>query len=284
MNRHICNVIFIHGKVGTGKDTVADILSTFHDYKVFRYADDLKELLYEYADWDGKKDINGRKLLQSVGNDIRKYNDKAWINRLFHKHIVDYIIKKDSFSEDDTIINICIADVRYLNEITAMMDLLYFTTFIDNKYAINCLMFNVIGNNHAADVRKMDNETSNDSSEIALDNIEKFPCRVIDIKNDSTIAALKNTVSNEVKAFENRTNRFDDITVNAFTYEEQAANTIKSAEYCGKYCDEDGCSYFKCRSNLGTCTRFNNALLDMDTHTYEWIRCDDCLKFQKKVD
>lgn len=106
-------VICISGYAGAGKDTAgkifADELSERgYRTKITHYADLLKYVLKEFFDWDGKKDKNGRNLLQVIGNDkIRKQNPDFW---------VDFLITVAKALPENTDYLI-IPDARYPNEI-----------------------------------------------------------------------------------------------------------------------------------------------------------------------
>lgn len=67
-------VITISGKAGSGKDTFAKELAGALKRKgksvfITHFADYLKFICREWFDWDGKKDLYGRTLLQYVGTD-----------------------------------------------------------------------------------------------------------------------------------------------------------------------------------------------------------------------
>lgn len=106
-------VILISGKAGHGKDTLGAFLNKIlseKNYKVTtcHYADLLKFYATQYCGWDGKKDYNGRTLLQFIGTDlIRKKDQNFWVNRL--KEVSDMLLQDNDF--------IIIPDVRFENEI-----------------------------------------------------------------------------------------------------------------------------------------------------------------------
>lgn len=71
MNR----TILISGKAGSGKDATAQFMKEElekHGKKVLimKYGDAVKWVLRDYFNWDGKKDITGRTLLQYIGTDV----------------------------------------------------------------------------------------------------------------------------------------------------------------------------------------------------------------------
>lgn len=111
-------LILISGKAQHGKDTVAEmiqrkLLANNKRVLVTHYADLLKYICANYFGWDGKKDEQGRQLLQYVGTDVvRKQNPTLWVD--FLKMILslfgdnwDYVI---------------IPDCRFPNEVTPMKE------------------------------------------------------------------------------------------------------------------------------------------------------------------
>lgn len=79
-------VFAISGHAQNGKDTVASIMSDEfrkRGYKVLvtHYADLLKYICKTYFGWDGKKDENGRHILQYVGTDVvREQAPDFWVD------------------------------------------------------------------------------------------------------------------------------------------------------------------------------------------------------------
>lgn len=76
--------ILISGKAGSGKDTIAQFMKEElekHGKKVLiiKYGDAVKWVLRDYFNWDGKKDIVGRTLLQYIGTDVvRAVHPNFW--------------------------------------------------------------------------------------------------------------------------------------------------------------------------------------------------------------
>ena len=69
------NTIIISGKAGSGKDQTAQFMKEElekHGKKVLviHYGDAVKWVLRDYFNWDGKKDVVGRTLLQYIGTDV----------------------------------------------------------------------------------------------------------------------------------------------------------------------------------------------------------------------
>lgn len=106
-------VITISGKAESGKDTAAGILrdnleELGYSVLICHYADLLKYICKQYFGWNGKKDEQGRSLLQIVGTEtIRKQNKDYW---------VDFIVQLLKFFPDEWDF-VVIPDTRFPNEI-----------------------------------------------------------------------------------------------------------------------------------------------------------------------
>lgn len=80
MNR----TILISGKAGSGKDMTAQFMKEElekHGKRVLiiKYGDAVKWVLRDYFNWDGKKDLIGRTLLQYIGTDVvRAVHPNFW--------------------------------------------------------------------------------------------------------------------------------------------------------------------------------------------------------------
>lgn len=172
------NIVFLIGKVGSGKGTFIDILEKKYNFKVFNYADSLKDILW-YAGWDGEKDLRGRKLLQDVGKAFRKYDDCHWVYKAYdiivseinlvksqNKKSVTYNCTKEELAPICYTLNICLGDVRHLNEYTTMLGAL---KAMYPEDIFNAVTIKIIGPNHD-EAREMDQETLKDISEIGMDD------------------------------------------------------------------------------------------------------------------
>ncbi len=115
-------VIAISGHAGAGKDTFAKLLAKMLEtycanVLIVHYADLLKFICKTYFGWNGEKDEQGRKLLQSVGTDIiRKKDPDFWVDFVVKMlkligHKWDYIL---------------IPDARFPNEIKRLRDAGFF--------------------------------------------------------------------------------------------------------------------------------------------------------------
>ena len=134
-------LIGLHGKAGSGKDFIGDILCKKYGFKRFAFADPLKEHCKKDHGWDGKKDDNGRKLLQIEGTEKhRTNNENVWLDRLD---------KDIDLAVDDGYNRFVITDSRFPNELAYVR--------------ANGLAVQVIGRGGLA------NESAKHSSETALD-------------------------------------------------------------------------------------------------------------------
>lgn len=104
-------IILILGKAGQGKDTVAKFIKEELPGKtvITHYADYLKFLCTQFCDWDGIKDEQGRRMLQTIGTDLvrQEYNEDFWVDRVIEQieifsHSFNYFV---------------VPDARFLNEI-----------------------------------------------------------------------------------------------------------------------------------------------------------------------
>lgn len=106
-------IITISGKAEHGKDSFANLLKEKLEHKgkkvlILHYADYLKFIAEKYMDWDGKKDINGRTLLQQLGTEkARNYYTDFWVNAVYN------VVKLFQYDYDYFLI----PDTRFPNEI-----------------------------------------------------------------------------------------------------------------------------------------------------------------------
>ena len=111
-------VILISGKAQHGKTSTADILEKYMRRAGKRvvqinYADYVKFICEKYYGWDGKKDENGRHILQYVGTDIfRARDENFW---------VDAVIRFARAVRDDFDFML-VADWRFPNEYTCWVE------------------------------------------------------------------------------------------------------------------------------------------------------------------
>lgn len=106
------DVIMISGKAGSGKDFIADKIKNYLEDRnnkvlVIHFGDQLKFICEKYFNWDGKKDKNGRTLLQTVGTE----EIRNWDPLYFVKSVM-YILNMYDYYWDYVII----PDLRFINE------------------------------------------------------------------------------------------------------------------------------------------------------------------------
>lgn len=104
-------IVGISGKAHSGKSTVSDLLVQKYNFKEYAFGDKLKSLLNQYfgipADdlWCDKKKPEVRKLLQSVGDVMRKEVRD------------DYFVRVIEMKLNDCEGFVAVSDVRYQNEV-----------------------------------------------------------------------------------------------------------------------------------------------------------------------
>lgn len=114
------NIILIKGKATHGKTVLAKFLQIAlehqgHSAKCFAFGNELKDVCKHYFDWDGKKDKDGRSLLQKVGTEIVRSKDEFfWARHL--RELLEVL--------DDSIEVAIIDDWRFITEIEEFEDYL----------------------------------------------------------------------------------------------------------------------------------------------------------------
>lgn len=100
--------IALVGKMRSGKDTVAEILSDYgySEYKLGAGIGDTVELLFP----DGEHGLSKRELYQKIGQDMREIDSHVWIKKMF----------KRIESHNPSLI--VISDVRQKNEESALRE------------------------------------------------------------------------------------------------------------------------------------------------------------------
>lgn len=136
------HIVFITGKAGVGKSTYAlDLLEYYRQLNcnsvLLNIADFVKHCANEYFGWDGKKDKQGRDLLQSIGKLMRQYDRDIIINnaidRIENKISIDY-----NFLDSDKELVIVIPDIRFDREIKEIDR--YFEKEYREKYSSEVLL------------------------------------------------------------------------------------------------------------------------------------------------
>ena len=127
-------ILGVTGFIGSGKDTVADYLCTFHGYKRISFAASLKDAIASIFGWD-------RELLEGTTKSSREWREQVdpwWSERLGKEITPRYILQywgtevcRNGFHPDIWVAsvenklrkstdNIVITDCRFANEIAAI--------------------------------------------------------------------------------------------------------------------------------------------------------------------
>lgn len=102
-------IIGLCGAAGAGKDAVGKILCESHGFTRVAFADRLKVMALDRG-WSGRKDDEGRRLLQDLGMEYRNVDPTYWI--------VEALRTIDGITG-----NVVITDCRFLNELETIEDL-----------------------------------------------------------------------------------------------------------------------------------------------------------------
>lgn len=102
-------IVGITGYAGSGKDALGKCFVNNHGYTRVAFADAVKLVALEQYGWSGRKDEEGRALLQEVGSRMRDEYEHYWVDAAFaeaskHQHVV-------------------MTDVRYPNELVRLKQL-----------------------------------------------------------------------------------------------------------------------------------------------------------------
>lgn len=109
-------LLCISGKAESGKDTTARVIKTKlenmgYNVLITHYADLLKFICTNYFDWNGRKDEEGRRILQLVGTEgVRTKEPDYWVD--FVKSVLRLFPNEWDF--------VVIPDCRFPNEINLM--------------------------------------------------------------------------------------------------------------------------------------------------------------------
>lgn len=121
-------IILLSGWAGSGKDTVADYLVSYHGFKKFAFANPLKDLASELFGFprelansqEGKRQVwrvgSEKKTIRQILLDIARIDKSRFGNDIYANSIMKQIAKEPTNS------NIVISDTRYLNEIGVIRD------------------------------------------------------------------------------------------------------------------------------------------------------------------
>lgn len=165
-------IITLSAKAEGGKDTTAlQIKNQLEDmgYSVLitHYADLLKYICRQFFDWDGKKNEEGRTILQRVGtNTVREKKPEYWVD--FIKDILDFFPDEWDY--------VLIPDTRFPNEIDSL-----------KQDGFNCISVHITRPNYE---NHLTDEQRRHPSETALDEY-KFDYEMI---NPGSIEELNKEV------------------------------------------------------------------------------------------
>lgn len=163
INLHV-DLIFILGKIGSGKDTAADYLNKKYNFTILRYGDIIKNMMIT-AGWDGKKDIRGRKLMLDIGEAFRKWDENVFVKQMINLTTDNITIRFDDLENINTK-RIVISDVRLPNEIFYYKKLLK-----ERVVSFKDTSVKMLGSNYN-NTREIDEEISKDPTETSLDDYE----------------------------------------------------------------------------------------------------------------
>ena len=162
-------IILISGKAQHGKDTFAKMLKEQFEQKnnqvkIIHFGDVLKFICEKYYNWNGKKDVVGRTLLQYVGTEIvREKDEHFWtdfVGRLARTFECDYVIIPDwrfieehtqmlEYFDDKDIITLRIEryenfseGIKYINPIMTEEQLLHRSEIELDNYYVDYIIVN----------------------------------------------------------------------------------------------------------------------------------------------
>lgn len=116
------HIIFLSGKAGVGKSTYALALLDYYKNEgcipfIINFADYIKFVATHFYNWNGKKDIKGRDLLQKIGKLMREYDRDLIINELIER--IELMCQDFTNNKEYVCI---ISDTRFDNEIKRISD------------------------------------------------------------------------------------------------------------------------------------------------------------------
>lgn len=148
-------IFVIAGGSGSGKGEVSRLIKEFYTYKlensvITEYAKYLKGFAVELSDWDGNPNTKPRRYLQELGDKIRKYDKKFFINRMI----------EDLKLYEEFVDNVIVEGARFPEEIEDIK------LNFDNVYSI------YVVNQH--DSSKLSIEEQSHITETALEDYNEF--------------------------------------------------------------------------------------------------------------
>jgi hypothetical protein len=144
-------IISLSGKAEMGKTTSTNILQEMFEAKgkkclKMSYGDYVKEIATKYYKWNGNKDLSGRALLQTIGNNFRFKNPNFWVHTVIR--LVDILGNDYDY--------ILIDDARFPNEVYCWQN---------NEYKV--IAINI---NRPNFKNSLSEEQRNDLSEMAMND------------------------------------------------------------------------------------------------------------------
>lgn len=105
-------ILMISGKSGHGKDTFSTLLKEQLELLnkkvlIIHFGDPVKDALTRYYNWDGKKDMDGRALLQYLGTEVMRNKFPTYWADIIAKFLAATAAERDYA---------IIADWRFINE------------------------------------------------------------------------------------------------------------------------------------------------------------------------
>lgn len=164
----MAHYILVSGKARHGKSIVADILKELIEEDggkafILAYGDKVKEIARTFYSWDGEKDVEGRRLLQMIGDDdwkIKRNNKYYYVEHIIT--LAKYILEDDEYA--------LIPDARYPFEIDRVRD------GLENGDTLHSIRVN--RPNFESDLTE---EQLKHASETSLDNYNRFDYHIENI-------------------------------------------------------------------------------------------------------
>lgn len=163
-------IILISGKAGAGKDTAAQMMKEYLETKgkrvaVTHYAKHMKDMLYEFYNWDGIKDAWARNKLQWLGTEKIR----------IAMNMPEFHVKRTSENMDiiqEDFDYFIVADCRFPNELE----------YVGNYFGKDSTV--TIRVNRINYKSTLSPEAQNHPSEISLDSWEDWDYEIISMNND----------------------------------------------------------------------------------------------------
>lgn len=77
--------VALMGKMRTGKDTIAEYLIWEYGFTRFAFGDGIRKVCRELFPEQMQEGLKPRRLLQGIGQDMRKYEPDIWVNLCFNE-------------------------------------------------------------------------------------------------------------------------------------------------------------------------------------------------------